>query len=212
MLPREGTKENLFFQPVGESSLRVGPIAENICRRAKHWQNPGSSIHYIHIRTTMTKFSKLALALIPAVMLSFNAGAADDESPEHKRQKSPKGAKSYIVNLRDGKTYTNRKNGIKVIFGLTGMGISPAGLTASGVPLPNTGHHHLLVDVDKLPPMDKPLAADQPDTIKHFGKGQTEVMLKLKPGKHTLQLVLGDYAHVPHDPPIVSKKITITVK
>ena len=160
----------------------------------------------------MLKISKLALTLVPAAMLAFNVSAADDEQPEHKPQKSPKGAKAYIVNLKDGRTVkANKKGEIKVIFGLTGMGICPAGITASGVPIPNTGHHHLLVDDPKVD-LKKPLPADQPDTIKHFGKGQTETTLKLKPGKHTLQLVLGDYAHVPHVPPVMSKKITITVK
>lgn len=162
----------------------------------------------------MKKLSKLTLALVPAALLAFNLNlmAADDEQPAHIPQKSPKGAKAYIVNLKDGKTVKRNKKGeIKVIFGLSGMGICPAGITASGQPIPNTGHHHLLVDDPKVD-LKKPLPADQPDTIKHFGKGQTEAMIKLSPGKHTLQLVLGDYAHVPHVPPVMSKKITITVK
>ena len=113
--------------------------------------------------------------------------------------------------MKDGKNVKAGKNGVKVIFGLSGMGICPAGITASGVPLPNTGHHHLLVDAGEVD-LKKPLPADKPETVKHFGKGQTETVLKLKPGKHTLQLILGDYAHVPHNPPVMSKKITITVK
>ena len=159
----------------------------------------------------MTKLSKLALALVPAVMLSFNAGAADNEQPVHKPQKSPKGARAYLIGVKEGKVYKNSAKGIKVMFGLSGMGICPAGLTASGEPLPNTGHHHLLVDAGPVD-LKKPLPADQPDTVKHFGKGQTETVLKLKPGKHTLQLILGDYAHVPHHPPVMSKKVTIIVK
>lgn len=144
-------------------------------------------------------------ALIPALMLALPVSGAD----KPKRQDSPKGAKAYIVTPKDGKTV---KSKVKVVFGLRGMGVSPAGITASGQPIPGTGHHHLLVDVDKLPAMDMPLPADKPDTIKHFGKGQTEVTLELKPGKHTLQLILADFAHVPHNPPVLSKKITVTVK
>ena len=151
----------------------------------------------------------LAIATALALPLAVHA---EDEGAPHKRQTSPKGAKAYIVNLKDGKTVKRNKKGeIKVIFGLTGMGISPAGITASGQPIPNTGHHHLLVNAGEVD-INKPLPAEKPETVKHFGKGQTETTLKLKPGKHTLQLILGDYAHVPHKPPVMSKKITITVK
>lgn len=161
----------------------------------------------------MKNLSKLSIALVAASLMTASVNADDHKkghaAKDHVRQKSPKGAKAYIVNLRDGKTY---KKKVKVVFGLSGMGICPAGITASGQPIPNTGHHHLLVDVDKLPPLNQPLPADQPDKVKHFGKGQTETVLELAPGKHTLQLVFADYGHVPHDPPVVSKKITITVK
>jgi hypothetical protein len=85
------------------------------------------------------------------------------------------------------------------------MGIAPAGVKKEG-----TGHHHLLVDVDTLPAAGVPIPNDA--THIHFGKGQTETALKLAPGKHTLQLELGDENHIPFDPPIVSKKITVTVK
>jgi hypothetical protein len=91
-----------------------------------------------------------------------------------------------------------------VRFGLVGMGVAPAGTV-----LEATGHHHLIIDAP-LPPMDQPLPKD--DTHLHFGKGQTETVIKLAPGKHTLQLVLGDANHIPHQPPVVSEKITITVK
>lgn len=154
----------------------------------------------------MKRIQLLALALVPALLIASTAVAQD---APHKRQASPKGAKVYIVTPKDGKTV---KKKFKVVFGLSGMGVSPAGITAQGVPIPDTGHHHLLVDVDKLPDMTKPLSAEMPDKIKHFGKGQTETMLELAPGKHTLQLILADYAHVPHNKPVISKKITITVK
>ena len=85
------------------------------------------------------------------------------------------------------------------------MGVAPA-----GNPIPNTGHHHLLIDLAELPDLAKPLAAN--DNIVHFGAGQTETELSLAPGEHTLQLLLADFSHVPHNPPVISEKITITVK
>jgi len=91
-----------------------------------------------------------------------------------------------------------------VKFMVSGMGLAPAGSK-----IDNTGHHHLLIDIEDLPPMDKPLPAT--DQLLHFGGGQTQTELTLKPGKHSLQLVLGDYAHQPHDPPVISKKIYIEV-
>jgi hypothetical protein len=89
-------------------------------------------------------------------------------------------------------------------FAIVGMGIAPA-----GTQIENTGHHHLLIDVDQLPDLDAPLPMT--DNIRHFGKGQTEVELQLTEGEHTLQLLLADYAHIPHDPPVLSEAITITV-
>jgi hypothetical protein len=84
------------------------------------------------------------------------------------------------------------------------MGVAPAGVAS-----PATGHHHLLVDAP-LPPLDAPLPKDEHHV--HFGGGQTEASVTLTPGKHTLQLVLADKDHVPHDPPLVSEKVEITVK
>ena len=130
---------------------------------------------------------------------------ADD--PKIPRHPSPKGAKVMIILPRDGKTV---KGPVRVAFGIKSMGVCPAGLTLpDGKPKENTGHHHLLVDTEKLPSLGLPLVASK--TLLHFGGGQTEVTLDLPPGKHTLQLVFADYAHIPHNPPVVSKKITITV-
>lgn len=119
-----------------------------------------------------------------------------------KRSPSPEGAEAYIISPKDGEVVGKE---FKVVFGLKGMGVAPA-----GIDLPNTGHHHLLIDVDKLPNLNLPVPAD--DNHKHYGKGQTETTLKLAPGKHTLQLLLGNYLHIPHDKPVMSKKITVTVK
>lgn len=108
----------------------------------------------------------------------------------------------YFISPQDGDVVSGE---FTVRFGLKGMGVAPAGVQKE-----HTGHHHLLIDVDTLPAMDVPLPATE--YIKHFGGGQTETSLNLEPGQHTLQLVLGDYAHIPLNPPVMSKKITITVE
>ena len=118
-----------------------------------------------------------------------------------KRTPSPAGAEVYIISPADGATV---KSPVTVKFGLKGMGVAPAGVTFE-----NSGHHHLLIDTD-VPALDAPIPADANHV--HFGKGQTETTVELKPGKHTLQLLLGDQSHVPHDPAVISKKITVTVK
>jgi hypothetical protein len=117
------------------------------------------------------------------------------------RSPSPEGAEAYFVGLRDGAIVD--KN-FTVHFGLSGMGVAPAGIAK-----PNTGHHHLLVDTE-IPPPDRPIPNDFQHL--HFGSGQTEATLELPPGKHTLQLLLADSEHLPHDPPVVSKRITIQVR
>jgi hypothetical protein len=119
---------------------------------------------------------------------------------ETQRTPSPQGASVYIISPADGETLPTT---FTVIFGLRGMGVAPAGTEKE-----NTGHHHLMVDGEVMPPMDQPLSQE----IQHFGGGQTETELTLSPGKHTLQLILGDKAHIPHEPPVVSDPISITVK
>ncbi len=121
---------------------------------------------------------------------------------------APEGASVYFANLEDGATVTSP---VKVIFGLSGMGVAPAGVEKE-----NTGHHHLLIDRPPLgegefgaEELELGLPAD--DNHKHFGGGQTETTLDLPPGEHTLQLVLGDAGHVPHATPVVSDVITIMV-
>jgi Domain of unknown function (DUF4399) len=118
------------------------------------------------------------------------------------RTTSPSGAEVYIISPADGAKVTSP---LKVQFGLKGMGIAPAGITFE-----NSGHHHLLIDSDPPADLSQPLPTSE--QVVHFGKGQTETELKLAPGKHTLQLLLGDQNHVPHNPPVMSKKITIEVK
>jgi hypothetical protein len=117
------------------------------------------------------------------------------------RTASPAGAKVAITSPANGATV---KSPVKVTFAIEGMTLAPAG-TAD----PNSGHHHLLIDTD-LPALDQPIPKDANHV--HFGKAQTEADVELPPGTHTLQLLLGDANHVPHDPPVVSEKITITVE
>lgn len=114
---------------------------------------------------------------------------------------APDNANVYIVSPAHGATVTSP---VTVVFGLNGMGVAPAGTDKK-----NTGHHHLIINAD-TPSLKDAIPSDAKH--KHFGGGQTQVTLDLKPGKHTLQLVLGDKAHVPHNPPVVSKKIEITVE
>jgi len=135
---------------------------------------------------------KLALMPLCALLLT---------GPALARSPAPAGAKVYFIAPQDSAVVSNP---IAIKFGLAGMGVAPA-----GVEKPKTGHHHLLIDVDKVD-LENPLPAD--DNHKHFGGGQTEASITLKPGKHTLQLLLGDHNHVPHNPPVMSEKITIMVK
>jgi hypothetical protein len=134
--------------------------------------------------------------LLVAVLGLFAVTAYADRTP------SPPGAEVYIVSPKDG---AKVKSPVTVVFGLKGMGIAPA-----GIKFDNTGHHHLLVDADVPADLSQPLAANEHSV--HFGKGQTETSLTLPPGKHTLQLVLADSTHTPHDPAVISKKITIVVE
>jgi hypothetical protein len=115
-------------------------------------------------------------------------------------QPSPPDAAVYFVYPRDGELIYPRST---IRFGLRNMGIAPA-----GVAKPNTGHHHLIVDAD-TPALDRELPSD-PNHI-HFGGGQSEVKLELAQGEHTLQLILADDRHVPHDPPVMSERIRVTV-
>jgi hypothetical protein len=119
-------------------------------------------------------------------------------TPKSTRSPSPPDASVYIAAPADG-AYVPLK--VNVRFGLANMTIAPA-----GIDIPNSGHHHLLIDTP-LPPFDEPIPSD--DNHLHFGAGETETTITLTPGKHTLQLLLGDANHMPHDPPVFSKPITV---
>ena len=146
------------------------------------------------------------LALVPvclALVLTMSTLAASTASAESglERSESPEGAQLYFISPADGATVSSP---VVVRFGLGGMGVAPAGVVKDG-----TGHHHLVIDAE-LPRLDLPVPKSA--NYRHFGKGQTEVSLDLKPGKHTLQLILGDHLHIPHDPAVVSEQITIIVE
>ncbi len=143
-------------------------------------------------------FTNLALrsGLLFAALIGFPALALAETA-------APPNAKVYVISPNDGDTITSP---FKVQFGLSGMGVAPA-----GVEKPNTGHHHLIIDTTlSADEFKQPIASDAKHV--HFGGGQTEAMVTLPPGKHTLQLVLGDWSHVPFNPPIMSPVITVTVK
>jgi hypothetical protein len=135
-----------------------------------------------------------ALIALSALILSGVAVAGDTPAPKY--------AYLYIGWPNDGEVIYSEN--FRVWFGLRKMGVAPA-----GVDKPMTGHHHLIID-SPLPPMDEEIPADNNHI--HFGHGQTETRITLPPGQHTLQLLLADKNHIPHNPPVVSQKITITVK
>lgn len=117
---------------------------------------------------------------------------------------SPDGAAVYVVNLEDGATV---QSPVTIVFGMRGMGVAPAGVEMEG-----TGHHHLFLNRAPFGESDAAVNIPADDSHIHFGGGQTEVTLELPAGEHTLQLVAGDHNHIPHEPPVVSEVITITVE
>ena len=142
----------------------------------------------------MSTISKPVCAFVAMLLVIMTV-----EAQQLSRSSSPEGARVYIMSPADGAVVHTT---FTVEFGLAGMGVAPAGVERA-----NTGHHHLLVDGMELPSLDAPLG----DAVTHFGGGQTQTRLTLPPGEHTLQLILGDHLHIPHNPPIVSEPITITV-
>lgn len=133
--------------------------------------------------------------ILASLLAALACGSAMAASPR------PDNARVYIIWPGDGAVIHGGKMWVR--FGLRNMGVAPAGVERA-----NTGHHHLIIDAD-LPPFDEEIPADRNHL--HFGAGQSEARVELPPGKHTLQLLFADHNHVPHDPPLFSDKITITV-
>jgi Domain of unknown function (DUF4399)/FMRFamide related peptide family len=144
------------------------------------------------------KESPMRLSLLTIALLSIFAVAHAGETP------APADAKVYFINLKDGDTLTSP---VTIRFGLSGMGIAPA-----GTQVPNTGHHHLLIDAAPLEGEALNEAIPMDEHHMHFGKGQTEAVVTLPKGSHTLQLVLGDWSHIPHKDPVMSERITVNVE
>lgn len=163
---------------------------------------PQPSLLHLSTRRNPTMLSMKTVLTTSLTVLAALCLLPRSASAQMPRTPSPEGAMVYIISPQDGATVSGD---VTVRFGLKGMGIAPA-----GIDFPDTGHYHLFVNVEALPPLDQPIPSD--DHHLHFGKGQTETTLHLEPGTYTLQLVLGDKNHVPHDPPVISEKITITVK
>ena len=141
--------------------------------------------------------NKLVSIATLAAVLALGGTAIAGETP------APEGASVYFISIKNGDTLSNP---VTIQFGLKGMGVAPAGTEKE-----HTGHHHLLIDESlEGDELNEPIPADEQHV--HFGGGQTEKTLELPAGTHTLQLVLGDWSHSPHNPPIMSEKITVTVK
>lgn len=140
---------------------------------------------------------RFAIIIMALTMLAAPAAFAG-ETP------SAPGAAVYFITPSNGAMMTNP---VTIKFGLKGMGIAPAGVEQA-----KTGHHHLLIDTDMPKGEDLDYALPADENVRHFGGGQTETTLDLPKGTHTLQLLLGDANHIPHNPPILSEKITVTVK
>jgi hypothetical protein len=151
---------------------------------------------------TMVMLAGCSKAPEPAAVEAPPPAAEAAAPPTLPRTASPAGAAVFIVSPKEGDTVTSP---VKVVFGISGMSLAPA-----GEPVENAGHHHLLIDVDLPENLAMPVPADANHV--HFGKAQTETSAELTPGTHTLQLLLGDHLHIPFDPVVSSPKITITVK
>jgi Domain of unknown function (DUF4399) len=137
------------------------------------------------------------------IVLIFIAGLLGMTAADAGETPAPADAKVFFVDLKNGDTVTSP---VLIKFGISGMNLAPAGDQA-----PNTGHHHLIID-DTIAgdALDAPIPLDEKHL--HFGKAQTEATVNLPKGTHTLQLLLGDWTHIPHKPPVMSEKITVTVQ
>ncbi len=141
-----------------------------------------------------------SISLLATLMMTPTWADNHASGPAKTEASTTAAATLYIISPKDGDEVTSP---VTVVFGLKGMGVAPAGIEKD-----NTGHHHLLIDQKELPTEGIPMGAD----VKHFGGGQTQADVELSSGEHTLQLILGDMAHVPLSPALTSEKITIKVK
>src|SRR5690242_12512957 len=180
-----------------------------VCYRASHLRSVDDSMQFLTrkmppqrkqacVAASLLVFAA-AICSVVAVRAQGAGGATGGGTGGLTR--APAGAEVYFIDLKDGATVPAQ---LKLYFGLRNMGIAPAGADR-----PNSGHHHLLIDTE-LPPLNQPIPNDFNHL--HFGAGQTEAQITLKPGQHTLQLLMGDKDHVPHTPPVMSQRIRVRVE
>ena len=205
-LPLSAEEAGKMYQATANSNVRAAPTTNSqkigYLKQGSHVRVIGSAAggnwHQVQMNSGQMGFVYGHL-----LESAQGEGSLEPATPSLKGgpTEAPEDAFAYIIWPQNGEVIPG--GDFVVLFGLHGMGTAPA-----GVDKPQTGHHHLLIDTD-LPPLDQPIPAT--DQFVHFGRGQTEYHLILPKGQHTLQLLLGDANHVPHTPPVMSERITITV-
>src|SRR6266853_108389 len=154
------------------------------------------------LKTIVAKPGWITRHVVAMLFVAFASGGVVFSQGQRTGGPTPPGpgAEVYFIDLKDGTTVPAK---LKIYFGLRNMGVAPAGSDRE-----NSGHHHLLIDTE-VPPLDQPIPNDFNHL--HFGAGQTETEVTLRPGQHTLQLLMGDKDHVPHTPPVMSARIRVNV-
>ncbi|MFZ0791463.1 MAG: DUF4399 domain-containing protein [Chromatiaceae bacterium] len=205
-IPSRAADESVFYRVITSSNVRAAPTTNS---QKIGYLKEGSSVQVTGSAAGgnwhQVRLSSGQMGFVFGSLLSSEVGDRSLETGEPSLKggptEAPKDAFAYIIWPNDGEVIPG--GDFVVLFGLHGMGIAPAGIDK-----PFTGHQHLLIDTD-LSPLNEPIPAT--DSIIHFGRGQTEYHLLLSKGKHTLQLLLGDANHIPHTPPVMSERISITV-
>lgn len=198
-----------LYTALASSNIRAAPTTQSriigglpLGDRIKVTDTAADGAWYqVELKDGRTGYIYGKLLQAPAAVTNRESASEVTETAEG-RSPAPDNAYVYIAYPHNGETLPPSGQ-VWVTFGLRNMGVAPAGVAKQ-----YTGHHHLLVDTD-LPPLNEPIPSD--DNHIHFGRGQTEYLLQLPPGEHTLQLLLGNHDHLPHDPPVVSEKITVYV-
>ena len=172
----------------------------------KAWKRRAPGRTMKNLKTTIIFLLVFAAGFITASFITHeyfkNSYNKKTDLPSAVKEVADNNESIYIISPKNGDEVTNP---VRVVFGLKDMGVAPAGTNKK-----NTGHHHLLINLDELPDLKLPLPSNE--NLVHFGLGQTETDIKLKKGINTLQLILGNHMHVPHQPPLISKKINIIVR
>ena len=195
-----------IYTALNNSNIREQPTTASrilgLLRVGEQIKVTGTAGDWFQVETSdgRTAFIYSKLLQAPREVTNREVASAVSET-DSGRSPAPENAFLYIASPYDGEIIPGGQ--VWVRFGLRNMGVAPAGVSKQF-----TGHHHLLVDTG-LPPLSEPIPSD--DNHIHFGRGQTEYLLQLAPGSHTLHLLLGDHHHTPHEPPVTSKQITVIV-